>query len=77
MSRADCCPTCGKPRDLVRQCECGATFTVQEAEARWYGLRGLSVPTHCKACRDARRSQNQTPARRATQETRNERTNGF
>ena len=50
------CPTCGRPRDLVRICaDCAATYLLSAAAARWYAARSLSLPRRCPACRLRRR----------------------
>lgn len=41
--------------------DCDAVFTFTEGEQAFYESKGLNAPQRCKACRDARRAQQQGP----------------
>jgi septal ring factor EnvC (AmiA/AmiB activator) len=49
-----------KDADLKLTCrQCGKEFILTRAEQEFYELKGFALPTHCKGCRSAKKSESQ------------------
>lgn len=43
--------------DEERQCACGATFTIEAGEKRWYENKGFVLPKRCVPCRAKKKAE--------------------